>query len=259
MRIIGFIRFAGLLVSAGLLTLPSLAGAKPVSSTALVESKLNGGIILNTPSQKLIAAVKDCVGENPRQAGAVVQAVLGGGRADADALAPQVTAAAIEALGSKPSSEAIRDIVYNAVKTTPAVVLEIVRAAVKAAPDYSQAIVVAAVRGVPNPQDKIPPLNDNVSTEDPTLNGLSKSDAKDAKDAAYDENPLPIGEAIAQAAYAANPSVPFQTLLNAANGALTGFSTTSAYPGYYYPVLLGGTPDGGNIPPVVPTPPVVSR
>ena len=231
------------------------AAARNVASpTSLVEAKLGGETILSSAPAKLVTAVKDSVTDNPTQGGHIIQAVLGGGRADADAIAPQVTAAAILALGTNPVAASVSDIVYASVKATPAVVLEIVKAAVKTAPGSAKAIVRAAVKAIPNPTDKIQPLVDR-----PTDPGLSK-DAKDMPQPA--EDPLPIGEAIANAAHEADPSLSLDDLMNTVRQAsLEKPGVPPSYPGYYYPPFISGGPTprpGGGTPPV-PTPPVVSQ
>lgn len=247
-----------LLAGSMILAAPSLF-ARSATAVHEVESKLSGGTILNSSPDKLANATRECVKENPARAGMVVKAVLAGGRADADAIAPQITAAAIEALGKDPASNSVTDIVYSAVKATPSVVLEIVRASVKVAPGSAKTIVRAAVKAVPNPNDKIPPVAEKLPDR-----GLDK-DEKDmpAPEAANTDDPAPIGEAIARAAQQADPSLSLQELMNTANQAAhdTNFTNTSTYKGYYYPPLLAGVPRTTPTPSpsAVPSPPIVSK
>jgi hypothetical protein len=228
-----------------------------VTPAQVVESKLQGGTILTAKADALAVSVHDCVKENPLRAGAVVEAVLIGGRADADALAPKIVVAAIEGLGPKPSSTAIASIVHFAVKATPAVVLEIVRAAVKASPKEAvEAIVVAAVKGVPNPKENVSTL-----TGPRKKTGFDKDaqDGKGSREAANDADKdlLPITEAIAQVAHEVSGQ-DFASLLTAANGAATGGTTGvgSVYYGYYWPPLEPLMP---NISTGVPQTTVVSQ
>ncbi|HWB59550.1 MAG TPA: hypothetical protein VG733_08660 [Chthoniobacteraceae bacterium] len=238
-----------------------------------VQSKLDGATILNAPAPKLVAAVRETVKENPQMEGAVVSLVLSSGRADADAISPKVSAAAIEGLGPNPSQVAVTNIVVASVKATPAVVLEIVRASVKAAPSCAKAIVKAAVMAVPDPKQKIPPIAAGPANAADTQ-GYTKDDSKDMPrvDAATNnpDNLLPIAEAIAQAASQglgdpSDPgaiSIPYQELLAAANDAsvqrATGsFTVTSVYSGYYYPPLISVRKTA--VPAALPGTPVVSK
>lgn len=197
-----------------------------------VESKLQGGTILSAKPDALASAVRDCVAENSLRAGAVVEAALIGGRADADALAPKIVVAAIAGLGPKPSSAAIAAIVHFAVKATPAAVLDIVRAAVKASPkEAAEPIVIAAVKAIPNPKDNVGTLTGPQKTT-----GFSKDGRATAHDS--DKDLLPIAEAIAQVAYEASGLDP-ANLLTTANSAATGGTggVGNIYYGYYWPPI----------------------
>jgi len=260
MRVIRHLSILRFLVWAAILPLCSyhVSARNMTPPGTLVESKLNGDTILSAQVPKLISAVQDSVKENPLRAGRIVQAVLGGGRADSDAIAPQISAAAIASLGNNPSPATVSDIVYFAVKATPAVVLETVKASVKASPSSAKVIVRAAVRAVPNPNDKIKPIGEKIS--DP---GYSKDekDEKDAPDADNQDNPMPIAEAIAMAAQAGDPSQSLQDLLDTAHQAQQPpGGDPGNYPGYYYPPALPGyTPGVSPTPGAMPTPPVVSN
>lgn len=218
----------------GMLALPlqSPSARAAITSTSIVESKLGGTILASSPD-KLASAVHECVKQYPHRAGSIVHAVLAGGRADSDAIAPGIAASAIQGLGAKASSDDVAQVVYFAVKATPAVVLEIVRASVKAAPkETAQAIVKAAVKALPNPKDTAEmPAKDNPS-------GYTK-DGKDAGDDS--DEVLPIGEAIAQAAQQADPTLSLSTLLTTVNQgvqeslAASGNQVDNIYHGYYYP------------------------
>ncbi|MGB8353008.1 MAG: hypothetical protein WCD79_03900 [Chthoniobacteraceae bacterium] len=228
------------------------------SPVKLVESKLNGDTVLSAPAPKLISAVQDSVRENPLRASQIVRVVLGSGRADSDAIAPQVAASAITALGSNPPPLAVSDIVFFTVKATPAVVLETVKASVKASPASVKTIVRAAVRAIPNPTEKIKPIAEKL---DDTGSGYSK-DEKDGPDADNQQNdPLPIGEAIARAAQSADPSQSLQELMTVVNQAQQPpGGDPGSYPGYYYPTALPGfTPGASPTPVPMPSPPVASR
>jgi len=255
MRVFGFAFYLRLafLVCLGTFCLHQAEARDAASPTSIVESKLGGETILSTSPAKLIMAVRDAVSENSTKAGRIVQAVLGGGRADADAIAAQITTAAIEGLGKNPNVAAVSDIVYAAVKATPAVVLEIVKAAVKASPGSAKAIVRAAIKAIPNPTDKIQPLVDH-----PADTGFSK-DEKDSPEQQPD--PLPIGEAIANAAHQADPSLSLDDLMNTVRQATLEKPGVLTYPGYYYPPLVSGGPSPTPAPsvPPVPTPSVVSQ
>jgi len=252
-----FPRIRLLLCAVALAFCSSLAVARNTTTpTAIVESKLGGETILSAPAAKLVATVEDCVREYPLRAARIVQAVLIGGRADADAIAPQVTASAISALGKDPSAVTVHDIVYYAVKATPAVVLEIVKASVKASPSSAKVIVRAAVQAVPNPTDKIQPIEGGNANAPDT--GYAK-DEKDQPEADTSQDPLPIGEAIARAAQAGDPSLSLQDLMNTVTQAQDpGTSTPGTYKGYYYPPLLTGGPSPTPTPAAMPSPPVVS-
>lgn len=241
---------------------PCPAGARITTTpTSLVESRLDGGTILNTQPQKLVSAVRDSASANPRQTANIVAAVLNGGRADTDAIAPQVTAAAIQGLGDKPSPPDVQQIVFASVKAAPAVVLETVRSAVKAAPSCAKAIVKAAIMAIPDPKDKIQPVAENPA---PETHGYTKDESKEsAVDAAQTQELLPIAEAIAKAAAMGDPGLSYQDLLTAANEAVSvredgGFNTTSVYTGYYYPPLLNVNAVK-QLRPGMPSPPVVSK
>lgn len=229
------------------------------TSASLVDSNLGAGTILNSPAKTLIPAVRTTVKENPKHPAGIVTAVLTGGRADADAIAPQVAVAAIEGLGPDPSSAIVGDIVYASVKATPAVVLEIVRATVKAAPGCANAIVKAAVMAVPNPNEKIQPV---ANTTPPAARGYAKDESKDDGKGLTEQPPVPLAEAIAQAACLGDPSLSYPDLLNTVNQAITlreggGFQVTSVYEGYYYPPLI--SIETKKIRTALPTPPVVSK
>jgi len=219
-----------------------------MTPASFVESKLGGATILNSRADNLISAVRECVKEKPDAAPGIVTAVLKSGRADADAIAPRVTAAAIQGLGAHPSPGQVGAIVAASVKATPAVVLETVRLAVKAAPDCADAIVRAAARSIPNPNEKIETVTEVTSG----TRGFSKDESKGVEDTQY----LPILEAIAQAALQGDPSLSYPELLAAADpgGSPPGapFTSTSTYPGYFYPPIL--TP-----PTTLPSPAVVSK
>ncbi len=226
----------------------------------VVESKLQGGTILSAKPDALASAVRDCVAENSLRAGAVVEAALIGGRADADALAPKIVVAAIAGLGPKPSSAAIAAIVHFAVKATPTAVLDIVRAAVKASPkEAAEPIVVAAVKAIPNPKDNVGTLAG--SRKEP---GFSK-DGRAAAAQDSDKDLLPIAEAIAQVAYEAS-GLDSTNLLTTANTAATGGTTGgvgNVYYGYYWPPIEPKMPNT-SVPSVsestsVSDPPVVSK
>lgn len=233
--------------------LPASAAA---TFTSLVESRL-GGTILSSPADKLVSTVRECVKADPHRAAGIVHAVLSGGRADSDALAPGVAASAIEGLGGKATSASVGEIVYTAVKATPAVVLDIVRAAVKAAPkDTAQAIVKAAVKALPNPQD----------TAASPAGSKQTGYAKDFKNAGDDADELlPIGEAIAQAAQQADPTLSLAELLSTANqGVAESLAATSnrvdnIYHGYYYPPFDPRLPLIHTASSTLPSPPVVSK
>jgi len=261
MRVIRRLSILRFLVCTAILPLCSYhaSARSSISPATLVESKLNGDTILSAPVPKLISAVQDSVKENPLRAGRIVQAVLSGGRADSDAIAPQVSAAAITGLGNNPPPISVSEIVYFAVKATPAVVLETVKASVKASPSSAKTIVRAAVRAVPNPSEKIKPIGEKIT--DPGQ-GYSKEeqDEKDAPDA--DADPLPIGEAIARAAQAGDPSLSLQELMSVVNQTAQSPGDPGNYPGYYYPPALPGYAPGPGVSPTpgpMPTPPVVSR
>lgn len=239
------------------LCLVTVRGA--TTPTALVESKLAGGTVLNTQPQKLASAVRDSVTTNRRQTANIVTAVLGSGRADTDAIAPQITAAAIEGLGANPSPADVGQIIFASVKAAPAVVLETVRSAVKAAPSCAKAIVKAAIMAIPDPTDKIQPVAENPA---PDTHGYAKDESKESPaDAAQTQQLLPIAEAIAKAASMGDPGLSYQDLLTAANEAVTqrgGFNTTSVYTGYYYPPLMNVTAVK-KLHPGMPSPDVVSK
>jgi hypothetical protein len=277
MKIFGISRYLQTILAVGLpifCSYPDAASALPAPAT-LVESKLNGDTILGAPVQKLVHSVRDCVSDNPARPGGIVKAVLGSGRADADALAPLVTVAAIEGLGNDPSAMGVSDIVYSAVSITPAVVLETVRAAVRVAPARAKEIVRAAIKAIPNPGDKIQPINDKVNQD---RTDLSKDDPKDMSESSNDNNLEPIAEAIARAAALGDPSVSYHDMMAEINlgPRPNKFSLNSTYQGYYYPPLVSGGPgpsgtpgvpsepsgsppvQGGGPPTAMPSPPVVS-
>lgn len=234
------------------------AGAWAATPEQTIDSKLGGGTIQNSPAQKLISAVGNCVKEDSRRPGIFVTAALSGGRADNDAIAPKVTVAAIDGLGANPQPAVVGGIVTASVKAAPAVVLETVREAVKAAPDCANAIVKAAVLAVPNPNQKVEAVP---ATALPPTQGYTKDESKESP-APEAEQLLPLAEAIAQAAYEADPSLSYQELLDTAKSAEREeprgiYSVTDVYAGYYYPPLLTLLP--GTTPTSVPTPPVVSK
>ncbi len=220
----------------------------------VVESKLQGGTILSAKPDALASAVRDCVAENSLRAGAVVEAALIGGRANADALAPKIVVAAIAGLGPKPSSAAIAAIVHFAVKATPTAVLDIVRAAVKASPkEAAEPIVVAAVKAIPNPKDNVGTLAG--SRKEP---GFSK-DGRAAAAHDSDKDLLPIAEAIAQVAYEAS-GLDSANLLSTANTAATGGTSGvgNIYYGYYWPPVEPKMPNTSESTSIS-DPPVVSK
>jgi hypothetical protein len=155
---------------------------------------------------------------------------------------------------------AVGDIIYFAVKATPAVVLDIVRAAVKASPGSAKAIVRAAVSAIPDPTAKVASITGK--TERP---GFAKDEKDMPEPDTTGNDVLLIGEAIADAAHQADPGVSLQDMLDTVHQTVresgSGFTTVSTYPGYYYPALLYGvkvmpTSSPG---PGVPVPPVVSK
>lgn len=254
MKVSAFFRNARSLVTAGALVL-CLHGSATSAATPekFVVSKLGGDTILNTKPDKLVATVQDCVKEEPKDSVGILQAALMGGRADTDALAPQVTVAALLGLGEKPDDKMVYDIVFAAVKAAPGVLLETVRAATKAAPQYAETIVKAAVKACPDPNAKILPVGQQL---DP--NGYSK-DAADRKGGnGQSQDLLPVGEAIAHAAAQGDPSLSVQSLLDAATQAgVHDGGTTNSYTGSYFPPLVGSP--GGSSTGGLPTPPVVSK
>jgi hypothetical protein len=232
-----FIRRVSVLAAACALVLGQPVSFARISMTAIVEAKLGGHTILNAPQAQLISAVEDCAKDSPLNSPLVVRDVLGGGRADADALAPKVTTAAIQGLGSKASESLVGNIVFCSVKATPTETLEIVRAAVRTSPTYARAIVKSAVSALPDPNAKVQPLSKNeTSGETQGPDGFTKDDSKDDPKGSGGADPLPIGEAIAHAAMLGDPSLSLGDLLDASTGG--SFTELQVYPGYFYPPPL---------------------
>ena len=173
------------------------------SSTSVVESHLNGSTILNAPVAKLSPALQASVSGNENKAPDYVYAILAGGRADANALAPIMVTTAINGLSTPKSSLLIAEIVEAAVRATPDMVLKIVRAAVLSSPDEAApAIVRAAVISI----------GDRKVLADSTPEGSrSFKEYKDFKQVAPPEDLTPA-ERIVQEALNANPNLDPHTL-----------------------------------------------
>jgi hypothetical protein len=122
------------------------------SPTAVVEAALKNSSIITAPASQLPPAVNACVQANESKAPAYVTAVLAGGRADADTIAPSVVASAIQGLPKPVSKVLISEIVEAAVQATPDAMLKIVRAAIGVSPaDARFTIIRAAAATSPDP------------------------------------------------------------------------------------------------------------
>jgi len=183
------------------------------SPTAMVESHLNQHTIINAPASELPPALQACISENQAKTSFYVYAILAGGRADADAIAPTIVATAIRGLSKPPSLLLISEIIEAAVKATPDAVLKIVRAAILNSPnEAAPTIVETAVASLKNP-DQL------VSTDAGTQNTDYKG-FKDFKTVnAPDQSSTPA-EQIVQTALQANPSLDASSLQTAANNGL---------------------------------------
>lgn len=144
----------------GILAVQSRAAQSP---TATVEAALKNATIITAPAAQLASAVTACVQADQNQAPSYVAAVLAGGRADADAIAPSVVAAAIEGLAKPPTKILISEIIEAAIKATPDALLKIVKAAIGASPAYARFTIIRAAAAIsPNP-DELLELNNTHS------------------------------------------------------------------------------------------------
>jgi len=209
----------GFYAAACLCLIASLAYSAP-SATSVVESHLDGSTIINAPAVKLGPALQASVGENANRAPDFVYAILAGGRADSNALAPSMVTAAINGLPTPKSSLLIAEIIEAAMKATPDMVLKIVRAAILASPDEAApAIVRAAVASLKDPNKQLAAASpDSVNTF---------KEFKDFKQVA-DNTPdgLTPAEQIVQTALAANPNLDADTLTTAATQGLSTLGST---------------------------------
>jgi hypothetical protein len=149
------------------------------------------------------------------------------------------TAAVIEALGAHPSARQISNIVFKAVRSSPASVLLIVHAAVRVSPqDAAPGIVTAATAAVPDPWKKVTYHRltaHDLETSNP--DGKQTSDGKgivnlgghgpdyksgpDGKSPAATGDPaMTLAEAIARTAFDAQPGLSLPALQSAVDIAL---------------------------------------
>ena len=191
------------------------------------------------------------------------------------------TAAAIKALGAHPATRQISNIVFKAVRTSPASVLPIVHAAVLASPQAAAAeIVTAATAAVPDPWQKV--IYHRISAPDfkGTPDGKQSADGKRTLDlagrnpdskpdpgtkppAAIEDPTLTLAEAIVRTALDAQPGLSLPALVSAADLALNSDpATLLRY--IQSPRAISGVGDAGssnyaNEPLRTPNQPVVSR
>jgi hypothetical protein len=133
------------------LSLP-VAQAKEPSSPALQLQEQLGSDLLSAKPSAMEEAVKKCVQQSPKQCHRFAPAALSSGRADANAIAPSLVVASIQALGKTLSDRQLADIIYSAVKATPDAVLPIVEASAHVVPQaLVQTIVSSAISAVPDP------------------------------------------------------------------------------------------------------------
>ena len=143
------------------------------------------------------------------------------------------TVAAIEALGAHPATRQISNIVFKAVRTSPASVLPIVHAAVLASPQgAAPEIVTAATAAVPDPWKKvtyhrITALDSKKSAPDfqGAPDGHKNADGERTLDLArrgtvFEDPTLTLAEAIVRTALDAQPGLSLPALQSAADLAL---------------------------------------
>jgi len=199
--------------------------------------------------------------------------------------AADCVATAIEALGANPSTRQISNIVFNAVRKSPADVLPIVHTAVLASPQAAAPeIVTAATAAVPNPWKKVvyqritsPVVKKSAPDFKGGPDGKQIADGKrtaapGAKSTPEDPT-LTLAEAIVRTALDAQPGLSLSALQSAADIAIVGDpSVLLRY--IQSPRSISGVGDAGtsnyaneplrrgvsNTTPVpAPNPPVVSR
>ena len=161
------------------------------------------------------------------------------------------TVAAIEALGAHPATRQISNIVFKAVRTSPASVLPIVHAAVLASPQAAAAeIVTAATAAVPDPWKKViyhrisaPNLKKSAPDFKGTPDGKQSADGKRTLDlagrnpdskpdpgrkppAAIEDPTLTLAEAIVRTALDAQPGLSLPDIQSAADLALNSDPAT---------------------------------
>lgn len=180
-------------------------------------------------------------------------------------------AASIEALGPKPATRRISNIVYSAVRKAPENVLPIVDAAVRVSPQVAvPEIVTAATAAVPDPWKSV--MYQRITGRD----ALSASDGKQVSDGKKVIEPpqsLTLAEAIALAAFHAQPGLSLPEIRAAVNLALLSDPETLLRR-IRSPQSVSGVGDAGTSnyaneplrvrvlsrsPVPVPNPPVVSR
>lgn len=138
---------ASLLVCFGSASAP----AKGLTPERQLEQQVGSDLLSAKPSA-LEKAVSACVKQNRKDCHRFAPAALASGRADANAIAPYLVAASIEALGKELTEKELADIIFASVKVTPDAVLEIVDASARIVPaTMVQTIVTAATNAVPDP------------------------------------------------------------------------------------------------------------
>lgn len=138
------------------------------------------------------------------------------------------TAAAINALGANPGTRQISSIVFKAVRSSPASVLYIVDAAVRVSPQAAATeIVIAATAGVPNPWKKVvyrrlAAVEEKKHAPDfkGGPDGKQISEGKGVHAPEDQGTEMTLAEAIAHAAFDAQPGLGMPALLAAVNVAL---------------------------------------
>jgi len=231
------------------LLLPQFAQAKSEAPAAIVEKELGGQILEAKPSalEKAIAA---SIREDRKDSDKFAPAVLKSGRADANAIAPFLVVASIQALGKEIKESELTSLIYASVKATPDAVLEIVAAASREVPqNMVEAIASAAINAVPDPY-KMVEYRKNLST------GHKFAANKDFK-GSYKDTPEPgmaetLSEAIIDTAADAS-GIDRSVLVAAANNIMGSIHSPSA-------LGVAGDPNYGNEPRIeAPTIPVVSK
>lgn len=225
---------------------PSLLRAETLTPAARVEKAL-GGSISQAKLAALEKAIAACIQDDRKECDKFASTILKSGRADAKAIAPELTKASLHALGKEINQAEVSGIISESVKATPDAVLEIIRACAHEVPkNFVPFLVSAAIQAVSDPYKMV---RKPIQEDGPSMSEASEGSLET------------LAEAIVDAALLGSGMTDRAALVAAADSAL-GNSLSGLMGSVHSPEAKGnfGDPNYGNTPQVkAPTTPVASK